>query len=90
MTVPVRLVWFAVTAGLALAGCAPEPAERSGDPAVYRRISAATDCAALQREFDTAMDRIEQLPPASKKREVPMDYATTAMERMRELDCATD
>lgn len=68
-------------------GCAPEPGERAGDPDVYRRLSAATDCAFLQRQFDDAMDRVEQLPPASPKREAPMGYASTAMERMQELDC---
>lgn len=76
-----------VAAVVATAGCAPAPGEREGNPAVYRRLTAETDCEFLQREFDEAMDRVESLPPDSPRREAPMGYATTAMDRMVELDC---
>jgi hypothetical protein len=55
---------LAASALIALAGCgttsdSSDPATRPGSPAVWARIENGTDCAALQSEFDTAMDNAE-------------------------------
>jgi len=53
--------------------------DRPGNPAVYARIEAETDCAALQREFDTA--------EAGPAREWKVPYMEGADARMREVGC---
>ena len=60
---------------------------RPGDPTVYQRIAASTDCIALQREFNRAMETVEALTPGSDARRAPMSYANDANLRMRELGC---
>ena len=53
--------------------------ERPGNPAVYARIEAETDCAVLQQEFDTA-----QSGPSTDWK-VP--YMEAADARLREVGC---
>jgi hypothetical protein len=62
---------------IAVAGCGSSASEepRTGNPAVYDRINAETDCATLQGEFDIA------------ERNHHTDYMQAADDRMRQLGC---
>lgn len=60
---------------------------RPGDPAVWARIEGGTDCATLQSEFNTAMDNAERRSPGDPLRDLSMDYAEAADERMEEVGC---
>lgn len=60
---------------------------RPGNPTVYQRIETTEDCTVLQDEFDTAMENVERYPAGSPQRDVPMEYAEAADERMRDLGC---
>lgn len=75
--------WLALV--VLLIACEPKP--RIGDATVYQRIESTTDCAALQREFDTAMTNVERLPAGDERRKVPMSYAEAADKRMEALHC---
>jgi hypothetical protein len=68
-----------VSAVILLAGCGSEP----GNPDVYARINAMTDCAELQREFDQA-DANRSLPTDD---DIPIAYMKAADERMDEIGC---
>lgn len=67
-----------------LAACSsPEPAERpGGDPAVYERIAAESDCAKLQEKFDWAKRTHDQLQDP-----VYTEYMAATDDRMREVGC---
>lgn len=73
---------------LAAAGCggSDENAE-VGNPAVFERIEAESDCVKLQSEFDTSMDNVERFEPGADERDVPLAYAKAAEDRMNELGC---
>lgn len=61
----------------------PEKKEnRPGNPAVYERIEALTDCGALQKEFDIAMDTYDR-----RKEDHSLAYAKAAQARIEALKC---
>lgn len=60
---------------------------RIGNPDVYAKIEAMTDCAELQREFDVAMDNAERRRPGDQLRDVSMAYAKAADTRLEKLGC---
>lgn len=72
--------------GLALAGGCASGGDggdgRPGNPAVYARIEALTDCGELQREFDTAMDTYDR-----RKEAHSLAYAEAAQARIKRLGC---
>lgn len=73
-----RILALALLGAALLAGCgntAPAPAPHPGNPAVYERIAASSDCAALQREFDTAEANAQSA------------YMAAADARMRKVGC---
>jgi hypothetical protein len=76
----VIVVAVAVVVGLAALGSSSEP---EGNPDVYSRISSLTDCAELQREFDTA----DANRKFSDDPEIQTSYMEAAHERMQELGC---
>ncbi|HWC11810.1 MAG TPA: hypothetical protein VG455_11360, partial [Acidimicrobiales bacterium] len=61
--------------------------EKPGNPDVYRRIEATTDCAVLQAEFELAMDHAERRQPGDPLRKVSLAYAKAADERLGEVGC---
>jgi hypothetical protein len=71
----------------------PEPlaplVEVNGNPAVYQRISAMTDCAALQAEFDTAEANHGRDLDSGKLDLAVIDtsYMSAADDRMRAINC---
>ncbi len=77
----------ALTLVVGCGGNASEEAERPGEPSVYSRIESETDCAALQEEFDQAMENAEAREPDDSLREVSLSYAKVADERMNEVGC---
>lgn len=85
------LVAAAAVSLLAAAGCgsstSSDPATRPGSPIVYARIERDTDCVALQREFDTAMDNADARPSGDDLRNASLSYAEAADNRMREIGC---
>ena len=88
LTVALALVASAL---IVLAGCGTtsdsSDTERPGSPAVWARIENGTDCAALQSEFDTAMDNAETREPGDPYRDLSLDYAKAADDRMDEIGC---
>lgn len=64
-----------------------DPSSRPGSAAVYARIESGTDCVALQREFDVAMDNVDSRQPGDEMRAVSESYAAAANNRMREIGC---
>lgn len=61
--------------------------ELPGDPAVYERIAAMTDCAELQETFDRNYDDAERREPGTTLRQIVMSYGDAADRRMREIGC---
>jgi hypothetical protein len=61
--------------------------ERIGNPSVYERIDRLSDCEALQKAFDTAMDNAEARQPGDRLRTISLAYAEYADDRMRDLGC---
>lgn len=55
---------------------------RPGNPEVYERIAAETDCAELQASFDRAY--------SGPRRPWRVDYMEAADDRMREIGCYDD
>lgn len=95
-----RVTFFAILAAcflLAATGCGEAEStsptsssgsdERPGSPAVYARIAALTDCQALQREFDVAMDNADRQHDAGGTADASLAYSEAADERMREVGC---
>jgi len=77
---------------LLLSGCgsSSEPTTTPslpGEPDVYARIAAETDCAALQDEFDTADAAHERADAGSHAAEVALSYMQAADDRMEEVGC---
>jgi hypothetical protein len=82
--------WLMVlTIGVLACGGGAQPSARPGSAAVYERIAALTDCAALQREFDTAEANGARDRAAGKaeQAEWSVAYMKAADERMRALRC---
>jgi hypothetical protein len=65
----------------------PKPVSGPGSPAVYARIAALKDCAALQAEFDKAMNNAEARPPGDRLRDISLAYADAANKRITSLGC---
>lgn len=83
-----RYALVGLTVGiLAVATVACGEAEQLGSAAVHNRIEAMTDCAALQREFDTAYDNADRQPAGSDLSRVSVSYGKTANRRMEEIGC---
>lgn len=61
-----------------------------GSPAVWARIENGTNCTALQREFDIAMDNAEARESGDPFRDLSLMYANAANDRMKEIDCYDD
>jgi hypothetical protein len=68
----------------------PEEARRQGNPEVFDRIAAATDCAVLQSELDAHEANAETRRSDGDERRASIleEYAAATEERMAELDCA--
>jgi len=79
----IRWATIGVVAVALLAGCG---GERPGSSAVYDRISATTDCDALQREFDTASASHDRAT-TDDQREITLSYMQAADDRMKEVNC---
>lgn len=76
-----------IVAGILLCGCGGSPETRPGNPPVYRRIEAATDCQTLQREFDQFQADFNRAPAGSDERELARGYMNTAETRRKQLGC---
>ena len=77
--------FLAAVVVVSLTACA-EDAE-PGNPAVYDRIEAETNCSALQDEFDTAMAAAEGRRSGDDMRDASLAYAKAADRRMESLGC---
>lgn len=60
---------------------------RPGNPDVYARIEAMTDCGDLQEQFDIAMDSADRRDSGDPLRTASLAYAKAADDRMQKLDC---
>jgi hypothetical protein len=78
---------FGVTACSAPAEEAPAPEETVGNPAVYERINGLTDCAELQKEFDTASTHNDGAEPGTDEYRATTAYMEAADARMQEVGC---
>lgn len=58
-----------------------------GNPEVYRRIDALTDCTELQREFDTAAANNDRYDAGTFGHETTLAYMEAANRRMEEVGC---
>lgn len=63
------------------------PQGRPGNPAVFERIEAESDCAKLQGEFDTAEANHKSAEPGSPAALAATEYMKAADERMQEVGC---
>lgn len=65
------------------------PAARPGNPAVYERIAALSDCRALQQEFETADANGKRHRAAGETDQAKWTtaYMAAADERMKALRC---
>lgn len=86
------VVVFGGVGGFLIKGClGGDQAEHVGNPDVYARISAMSDCAALQKEFDTANANFERESRAGDQREpyrkAARGYMDAADARMKSLGC---
>jgi hypothetical protein len=63
--------------------------DQPGDPAIYSRIDALTDCRALQGELDAAEARHRAAinRADTSHAEVETSYMSAAQERMRQVGC---
>ena len=81
---PARRMLVATAAVLGLAACGGEMVVKPGDPAVYERIEAATDCHALREEVEQYVgSRVDD----GELREAHVAYALAGRARMKELGC---
>jgi hypothetical protein len=76
-----------LTAVAALTACGSTTEDRPGDPGVYERIAASEDCAALQKEFDTASANHDRAEAGSDQGGGAPAYMKAADERMGEVGC---
>lgn len=78
-----------IIAGIVIIGSAVGGGDsHKGSPAVYNRIKSLTDCAALQREFDTAeANHNRDLTRGSSLAEIDTDYMKAADSRMKAVGC---
>lgn len=72
---------------LSACGGSGQPAAQPGDPAVYARINASRDCAALQAEFDTAAANHDHAVAGSDAAVWATAYMSAAFDRMKSLGC---
>lgn len=68
-------------------GSVDDNSEVQGNPDVYERIEAETDCGVLQSEFDQAMNNAEARQPGDPLRDISLDYADAANARLEEVGC---
>lgn len=73
---------------------APEPEETQeaeqvppGEPAVYERIAASSDCTVLQGEFDTASENFDRVEAGTPQADASLGYMQAADARMQEVGC---
>jgi hypothetical protein len=59
--------------------------EFGGNPDVYARILAMTDCATLQNEFDQAEENLQE--PGTPQYRWGLGYMKASDDRMREIGC---
>lgn len=64
-----------------------DPSSRPGSAAVYARIETESNCVALQREFDIAMDNTDAREPGDPQRDISSSYADAAYNRAEEVGC---
>jgi hypothetical protein len=80
-------------AAVVLTGCGGEPSledyadEYGGNTAVYERIAGLDNCAALQREFDTASANNERAESGTSQHKETLGYMTAAQDRMESVGC---
>ena len=95
----VALAGFAVARGSisptggSTSGGASEPAPAPGNlapgnPAVYQRIAAETDCATLHADFDQAAANHDAAAPGSEQATWSTNYMAAADARMRQIGCS--
>jgi hypothetical protein len=82
----IAVVAAATAVALVASGCDAVDS-KPGNPAVYDRIAAETDCDELQAEFDTAMDNHDRVAAGSEQASWSLGYAKAADARMNELGC---
>lgn len=79
----------AAAAALALAGCGGADS-KPGNQAVYDRIAAESDCAAVQHEFDVSLRNHDR--DLNRGRvdlaEIDTSYSQAAEDRLEALGCA--
>lgn len=89
---------IACLAALAVAGCSPADTgttrarptpeqEQVGEPAVFARIKALTDCAEIQAEFETAFGNSEKAEPGTARHEAAVAYMDAANDRLEAVGC---
>lgn len=61
--------------------------EYGGNPVVYDEIFSLSDCAVLQKKFDTASANNAREEPGTPASKWTTGYMVAANERMKELDC---
>lgn len=84
----VALVVFSFLRGTFAGGpTPPAPAAQPGSQAVYDRIAATTDCAALQGEFDRASRDHDAAPALSNGKAWTLGCMEAAQARMTGLGC---
>lgn len=85
---PARL-GMAVLACVIAGACAPSSTAHPGNPSVYERIAASTDCGHLREEFDTAEASGQRDRDAGRLDQARMStsYMEASHQRMREIGC---
>lgn len=61
--------------------------KKPGNPAVYERIEATSDCGQLQHEFDTAMANFDRVPKGTDRSTTSLAYAEAAQARIEKVGC---
>lgn len=82
------VIVFSFLRGQFAGGPTPPPAAaQPGSQAVYQRIAADTDCAAIQAEFDQAYADNQAAPALSTGKEWTLGYMEAAQARLKALHC---
>jgi len=84
-----KRILIAATVCLAVAACGGGSAQvdHPGNPAVYQRIAAESDCAQLQAEFDTASGSFDRAAKGTPESAAAIGYMQAAQDRMKDLSC---
>lgn len=85
MALKVAVICVAVFAVFAYA-VSRKPA-RPGSPAVYAAVDASTDCAELQKMFDTAWANNRRYPAGTRQFDWALGYMNAADGRMHDIGC---